>query len=111
KKFALRRPLQPSTVVGLGILAGSICYFVTRDPTCSAVAAAAVKILVSDNSPATGQMFEAIAILARTFGRPLPTLSQQGRDPSDQGSKAGSPDRKAPMTSDRSRMRGSLAGY
>jgi hypothetical protein len=75
-KIAFRWPPQPSTVIGLGILAGSVCYFVTGDPVWAGVAAAAVKILVPDNSAAAGQVFEAIEILAQAVGRPLPTLSQ-----------------------------------
>jgi hypothetical protein len=69
-------PLQPSTVVGLGILAGSVCYFVTGDPVWAGTAAAAVKILVPDNSSAASQVFKTIAILAQAVGRPLPALSQ-----------------------------------
>ena len=34
-----RWPLQPSTVVGLGILAGSLSYFVTGDPVWAGIAA------------------------------------------------------------------------
>jgi hypothetical protein len=41
---------QPSTVIGLGILAGTLCYLITGDPVWAGVAAAAVKILVPDNS-------------------------------------------------------------
>jgi len=73
-----RWPLQPSTVVGLGILAGSISYLVTGDPVWAGIAAAAVKILVPDNSDAAGQVFQAISLLAQAIGRPLPTLSQPG---------------------------------
>jgi|SRR5271165_6491399 len=76
-KTAVRWPPQPSTVIGFGILAGCVCYFVTGDPVWAGVAAAAVKILVPDNSAAAGQVFEAIEILAQALGRPLPTLSQQ----------------------------------
>ena len=76
QKTAFRWPPQPSTVIGLGILAVSVCYFVTGDPVWAGVAAAAVKILVPDNSGAAGQVFEAIEILAQAVGRPLPTLSQ-----------------------------------
>ena len=71
-----RWPLQPSTVVGLGILAGSLSYFVTGDPVWAGIAAAAVKILVPDNSDAASQVFKAIALLAQAVGRPLPALSQ-----------------------------------
>jgi hypothetical protein len=78
EKIALRWPLQPSTVIGLGILAGTVCYFVTGDPAWAGVAAAAVKILVPDNSAtAAGQVSEAIKILAEALGRPLPAALQQ----------------------------------
>jgi hypothetical protein len=76
-KTALRWPPQPSTVIGLGILAGSVCYFVTGDPVWAGAAAAAVKILVPDNSAAAGQVLEAIKMLAQVVGRPLPTISHQ----------------------------------
>ena len=62
---------QPSTVIGLGILAGTFCYFITGDPIWAGVAAAAVKILVPDNSTGGDRVFEAIATLAQTAGRPL----------------------------------------
>jgi hypothetical protein len=91
QKTAFRWPPQPSTVIGLGILAGSVCYFVTGDPVWAGVAAAAVKILVPDNSTAAGQVFEAIEILAQAVGRPLPTLSQPAPVAAgDRGSDAGS---------------------
>jgi hypothetical protein len=77
QKTAFRWPPQPSTVIGFGILAGSVCYLVTGDPVWAGAAAAAVKILVPDNSAAAGQMFAAIEILAQAVGRPLPTLSHQ----------------------------------
>jgi len=64
---------QPSTVIGLGILAGTLCYLITRDPVWAGVAAAAVKILVPDNSTGGDRAFEAIAMLAQTAGRPLNT--------------------------------------
>jgi len=73
-----RWPLQPSTVVGLGILVGALSYFVTGDPVWAGIAAAAVKILVPDNSGAASQVLKAIALLAQAVGRPLPTLSQPG---------------------------------
>jgi hypothetical protein len=73
---AFRWPPQPSTVVGFGIFAGSVCYFVTGNPVWAGLTAAAVKILVPDNSAAADQVFGAIKILAQTVGRPLPTLSQ-----------------------------------
>ena len=76
EKIVFRWPLQPSTVIGLGILAGSVCYFVTGDPVWAGLAAAVVKILVPDNSTAAGQVFEAIKTVAQVVGRPLPTLSQ-----------------------------------
>ena len=49
-KTAFQWPLQTSTIIGLGVLAGSLCYVVTGDPVWAAVIAAAVKILVPDNS-------------------------------------------------------------
>lgn len=76
-KTMLQWPPQPSTVIGLGVLAGSVCYFATGDPVWAGAAAAAVKILVPDNSAAAGQVFEAIEILAQVVGRPLPTVSHQ----------------------------------
>jgi hypothetical protein len=92
QKIAFRWPLQPSTVIGLGILAGSVCYFVTGDPVWAGLAAAAVKILVPDNSAAADQVFGAIKILAQAVGRSLPTPSQPAPVvPGDQGSIAGSP--------------------
>ena len=78
EKIALRWPLQPSTVIGLGILAGTVCYFVTGDTAWAGVIAAAVKILVPDNSAAAaGQVLEVVKILAGALGRPLPARSQQ----------------------------------
>jgi len=64
-------PLQPSTVIGLGIFAGTLCYLITGEPVWAGVAAAAVKILVPDNSTGGDQVFEAIAKLAQAAGRPL----------------------------------------
>jgi hypothetical protein len=62
---------QPSTVIGLGILAGTFCYLITGDPVWAGVAAAAVNIFVPDNSTGGGRAFEAIAMLAQTAGRSL----------------------------------------
>ena len=62
---------QPSTVVGLGILAGTLCYLITGDPVWAGVAAAAVKIFVPDNSTAGDRVFDAITLLARAAGRQL----------------------------------------
>ena len=76
QKTALRWPPQPSTVIGFGILAGAACYLVTGDPVWAGIVAAAVKILVPDNSAAADQMLGAIKILAQAVGRPFPTLSQ-----------------------------------
>ena len=91
EKTAFRWPPQPSTVIGFGILAGSVCYFVTGDPVWAGVAAAAVKILVPDNSAAAGQVFEAINMLAQVVGQPLPPLSDQTHvAPGDRRSNAGS---------------------
>jgi hypothetical protein len=76
QKTAFRWPPQPSTVIGFGVPAGAVCYFVTRDPVWAGLIAAAVQILVPDNSSAVDQVFGAIKILAQAVGRPLPTLSQ-----------------------------------
>ena len=91
-------PPQPSTVMGLGILAGTVCYFVTGDPAWAGVAAAAVKILVPDNSAAAaGQVFEVVKILAEALGRPLPAPLQQAPVvSSDRGSGAASLCRELP---------------
>jgi hypothetical protein len=114
EKTMLRWLLQPSTVIGLGMLAGSICYFLTGDPTWAGIAAGAVKILVSDNSTGAGEVFEAITVLARALGRPLPSLSQRVRVVSgDRGSNAGSLEQEATetMTNDWFHSHVSLAGY
>jgi hypothetical protein len=73
---------QPSTVIGLGILAGTLCYLLTGDPVWAGVAAAAVKIIVPDNSIGGDQVFAAIATLARAAGRPLQTPTAQPSDAS-----------------------------
>jgi hypothetical protein len=97
QKTAFRWPPQPSTVIGLGILAGSVCYFVTGDPVWAGLAAAVVKILVPDNSAPADQVFGAIKILAQAVGQPLPTLSQPAPAASGhQGSIAGSLCREPP---------------
>ena len=97
QKTAFRWPPQPSTVIGFGILAGSLCYLVTGDPVWAGLAAAAVKILVPDNSAAADQVLGAIKILAQAVGRPLPTLSQPAPAASgDQGSITGSRYREPP---------------
>jgi hypothetical protein len=70
-KTAFRWPLQPSTIIGLGVLAGSLCYIVTGDPVWAAVTAAAVKILVPDNSTSASQALEAITMLTEAIGKPL----------------------------------------
>ena len=92
EKIALSWPLQPSTVIRLGILAGTVCYFVTGDPAWAGVVAAAVKILVPDNSAAAaGKVSEVVKILAEALGRPLPARPQQAPVVSrDQGSNAAS---------------------
>ena len=61
KPTALQWLPQPSTVIGLGTLAGTFCYWITRDPIWAGVAAAAVKLLVPDNSTGGDRAFEAIA--------------------------------------------------
>jgi hypothetical protein len=98
EKIAFRWPPQPSTVIGLEILAGTVCYFVTGDPAWAGVAAAAVKILVPDNSAAAaGQVLEVIKILAEALGRPLPALLQQAPVvSSDRGSNPASLGRELP---------------
>jgi hypothetical protein len=73
EKTAFRWP-QPSTVVGLGVLAGSFCYLVTGDPVWAGVAAAAVKILVPDNTPGANQ---AIETLVQPIGEMLRSGAQQ----------------------------------
>jgi len=113
EKTVFRWPPQPSTVVGFGILAGAVCYFVTGDPVWAGLAAAAVKILVPDNSAAASQVFEAIEILAQSVGRPLPPLSQPVPVCSgDRGSNAKTLCRGplGKMTGYRTPSRGSLAG-
>lgn len=77
EKTALRWPPQPSTVVGLGILAGTLCYLVTGDPVWAGAVAAAVKILVPDNSAGADQVFETIETLSQAIGRPLRASAQQ----------------------------------
>jgi len=81
---------QPSTVIGLGILAGTFCYLITGDPVWAGIAAAAVKILVPDNSTGGDRVFEAIAMLAQTAGKPLRAPAAQpsvtsGAPGNDQG--------------------------
>ena len=70
-KTAFQWPLQPSTIIGLGVLAGSLCYVVTGDPVWAAVIAAAVKILVPDNSTSASQALEAITMLTEAIGKSL----------------------------------------
>jgi hypothetical protein len=77
KNMVLQWLPQPSTVIGLGILAGTFCYLITGDPVWAGIAAAAVKILVPDNSTGGDRVFEAIAMLAQTAGRPLKTPEAQ----------------------------------
>jgi hypothetical protein len=67
EKSFFRWPLQPSTVIGLGILAGTTLYFVTGDPVWAGVAAA-VKILVPDNT-GNADVLGAIGAIAAAFGR------------------------------------------
>jgi hypothetical protein len=66
-----RWPPKPSTVIGLGVLAGTLLYFVTGDPVWAGIAAATVKILMPDNSGSSDQVLGAIGALAAAFGRPL----------------------------------------
>ena len=68
EKSFFRWPLQPSTVIGLGILAGTTLYFVTGDPVWAGAAAAAVKILVPDNT-GNADVLGAIGAIAAAFGR------------------------------------------
>jgi hypothetical protein len=70
-KTFLRWPPQPSTVIGLGILAGTLLYLLTGDPVWAGVAAASVKILVPDSTGDDKQVLGAIGTLAAAFGRPL----------------------------------------
>jgi len=95
QKTAFCWPPQPSTVIGLGVLAGSVCYLITGDPIWAGVAAALVKILVPDNSEAAKQVSG--EILAQALGRPLPTPAQQAPVAADdRGSGAGSRYREPP---------------
>ncbi len=93
ENIALGWPLQPSTVIGLGILAGTVCY-----RAWAGVVAAAVKIHVPDNSAvAAGQVLEGVEILAGALGRPLPAVLQQTPVvSSDRGSGAASVGRELP---------------
>jgi hypothetical protein len=68
---------QPSTVIGLGILAGTFCYLITGDPIWAGVAAATVKMLVPDNSTGGDRAFETLAMLVQTAGRPLKAPAAQ----------------------------------
>jgi hypothetical protein len=70
-KTAFRWPLQPSTIVGFGVLAGTLSYLLTGNPVWAALAAAAVKILVPDNSAAASQALEVITMVAEAIGKPL----------------------------------------
>ena len=65
-------PLQPSTVIGLGVLAGTILYWITGDAVWAGIAAAAVKILLPDDAASADQVLGAISALAAAFGRQLP---------------------------------------
>ena len=70
-------PLQPTTVIGLGILAGTMLYLVTGDPVWAGLAAASVKILVPDNTGNADQALGAVAALAATLGQhPLKSDSE-----------------------------------
>jgi hypothetical protein len=71
KNTAFQWPLPPSTVSGLAVLAGTFWYLVTGDQVWAGVTAAAVKILVPDNSMGGEQVFTAIAMLASAAARPL----------------------------------------
>lgn len=77
EKTVFRWPPQPSTVVGIGVLAGSLCYLVTGDPVWAGIAAAAVKILVPDNSTLGDRALEAVEILAQAVRRSLQVSAQQ----------------------------------
>ena len=68
---------QPSTVIGVGTLAGTLCYLLTGDLVWAGVAAAVVKIVLPDNSMAGDQVFAAIAMLAQAAGRPLQAPTAQ----------------------------------
>jgi hypothetical protein len=72
EKSFIRWPLQPSTVIGLGILAGTTLYSLTGDPVWAGAAAAAVKILVPDNT-GNADVLGAIGAIAAVFGR-TPTI-------------------------------------
>jgi hypothetical protein len=70
EKISFCWPPQPSTVIGIGVLAGTILYIITGDVVWAAVAAASVKILVPDNTGNADQVVGAIGALAAAFGRP-----------------------------------------
>ena len=88
-KSGFRWPPQPSTGIGLGVLTGSVCYFITGDPVWAGVASAAVKILVPDNSTVASQALEAIEVLAQPVGNLLQALAQ--RPPVASGSRGFKP--------------------
>ena len=97
QKSAFHWSLQPSTVIGLGVLAGSVCYLITGDPVWAGIAAAVVKILVPDNSAAAGQVLSIIEALAQAVGRPFPMPSHEAPVASgDRKSEVGSPYREPP---------------
>jgi hypothetical protein len=100
---------QPSTVIGFGILAGTLCYLMTGDPVWAGIAAAAVKILVPDNSMGGDQVFAAIAMLAQAAGRPLQAPTAQPPVASGAPAIDGGPlfrEAREKMTSDRTREQG-----
>lgn len=71
----LQWPPQPSTVVGVGVLAGLAAYLVTGDAFWAIAAGGVVKILVPDNSAAGGEVTDLIKTLARALGRPIATIA------------------------------------
>ena len=97
QKAIFQWPPQPSTVIGCGILAGSVCYLVTGDPVWAGIAAAVVKILVPDNSAAASQVLSIIEALAQAVGRPFPMPSHEAPVASgDRKSEVRSPYREPP---------------
>jgi hypothetical protein len=62
---------QPSTVIGLGVLAGTSCYLITGGSGLGRYCCGVVKILIPDNSTGGDRVFEVIAMLAETAGKPF----------------------------------------
>ena len=104
--------LRPGTVISYGILACCICYFVITTPARVSIGAAAVKILVPDNSLAAGQGVRSYRDTGMGPGTPsafaaiVRGLQRSGISCGIVGSGA-----TETMMSDRPNPYGSLAGY